>query len=156
MHEVCKKSAKLRRTGMHEVTLKSAQLESIRKKVCTKCAQKQISHHIKCAKRQKKSAKSLQKVCKTSKIVCIYSAKCTFCRLMHTFEKVCTNLPPDVLLRRLSPEGTMSTRLTHEFGCNCNWTDRVSPQSALILWDQRSMATSDTLASSSSTTNAVR
>jgi hypothetical protein len=80
---------------MHEVTLKSAQLESKRKKVCSKCAQKWISHHLKCAKRQKKSAQSLQKVCKTSKKVCIFSAKCTLCRLMHTFEKVCTNLPPD-------------------------------------------------------------
>ncbi len=49
-----------------------------------------------CAKRQKKSAQSLQKVCKTSKKVCIFSANCTLCRLMHTFEKVCTNLPPDV------------------------------------------------------------
>jgi hypothetical protein len=36
-----------------------------------------------------------------------------------------------LLLRRLSPEGTMSTRLTHDLGCN--WTDRVSPQSALML-----------------------
>ncbi len=59
-----------------------------------------------------------------------------------------------LLLRRLSPEGTVSTRLTHDLGCN--WTDRVSPQSTLILWDHRSTATSDTLASSSSTTNVVR
>ncbi len=36
-----------------------------------------------------------------------------------------------LLLRRLSPEGTMSTRLTRDLGCN--WTDWVSPQSALIL-----------------------
>ena len=49
-----------------------------------------------CAKHKKKSAQSLHKVCKTSKKVCIFSAKCTLCRLMHTFEKVCTNLPPDV------------------------------------------------------------
>ncbi len=79
---------------MHEVTLKPAQLESIRKKVCTKCAQKRISHHLKCAKRQKKSPKSMQKVCKTSKIVCIYSVKCTLCRLMHTLKKCARIYPP--------------------------------------------------------------
>ncbi len=28
-------------------------------------------------------------------MVCIYSAKCTLCRLMHTFGKVCMRLPPD-------------------------------------------------------------
>jgi hypothetical protein len=78
------------------VTLKSAQLESIRKKVCTKCAQKRISHHLKCAKVKKSLQKVCKKVCKSSKIVCMYSDKCTHCRLMHTFEKVCTNLPPDV------------------------------------------------------------
>jgi hypothetical protein len=42
----------------------------------------------------------MQIVCKKSafhqKKVCIYSAKCTLGRLMHTFEKVCTRLPPDV------------------------------------------------------------
>ena len=54
-----------------------------------------------------------------------------------------------LLLRRLSAEETMSTRPTHDLWCNCNWTDRVSPQSTLILWDHRSTATSDTLASSS-------
>jgi hypothetical protein len=27
--------------------------------------------------------------------VCIFSANCTLCRLMHSFEKECTNLPPD-------------------------------------------------------------
>jgi hypothetical protein len=85
---------------MHEVTLKSAQLESKRKKVCIMCAQKWISHHFKCATLvqniKKKSAQSLQLVCKTSKKVCNLSANCTLCRLVHTFEKVCTNLPPDV------------------------------------------------------------
>ncbi len=65
MHEVCKKSAK-HRIGMHEVTWKSAQLESKRKKVCTKCAWKWISHHLKCAKCVQNVKKCLHKVCKKS------------------------------------------------------------------------------------------
>ena len=35
-----------------------------------------------------------------------------------------------LLLHRLSPEGTMSMRPTHDLGWSCNWTDRGSPQSA--------------------------
>ncbi len=38
------------------------------------------------------SAKSLHFI---KKKLCIYSAKCTLCRLMHTVAKVCTSLPPD-------------------------------------------------------------
>ncbi len=92
MHEVCKKSAK-HRIGMHEVCTAGINKKESLHKVCMKAD----FTSFKVCKMSKKSANSLQKVCKTSKIVCIYSANCTLCRLIHTFEKVCTNLPPDVI-----------------------------------------------------------
>ncbi len=91
MHKVCKKSAK-HRISMHEVCTAGIKKKESLHKVCTKAD----FTSFKVCKTSKKSAKSLQKVCKTSKKVCIYSAKCTLCRLMRTFEKVCTSLPPNV------------------------------------------------------------
>ena len=74
---------------MHEVTLKSAQLESKRKKVCTKCAQKWISHHLKCAKRVQNVKKSLHKVCKKS---VKRQKKCAFFLPNAHFADLCTLL----------------------------------------------------------------
>ncbi len=77
VHEVCKKSAK-HRIGLHEVCTAGINKKESLHKVCTKAVFTSF------------------KVCKTSKKMCIYSAKCTLCRLMHTFEKVCMRLPPNV------------------------------------------------------------
>ena len=97
MHNVCKKSAK-HRIGMHEVTLKSAQLESKRKKVCKKCAWKWISHHLKCATLVQNIKKSLQKVCmkvyKTSKKCAIFLPNAHFADLCTLLKKCARICPP--------------------------------------------------------------
>ncbi len=89
MHKVCKKSAK-HRIGMHEVCTDgiNKNKESVRK-VCTKAD----FTSFKVCKTSKKVCKSLQK--SLQNVNNSNSAKCTLCRLIHTFEKVCTNLPPD-------------------------------------------------------------
>ena len=114
LHQVCIRCRK----GVHEVcTMESCSLQ----KVCIWSA-KSLQIQNKCAwslqnlnhllqKVCKKSAqsvhgsiwstekvcKSLHKVCISSKKVCKKSSKRRLCRLMQTFEKVCTSLPPNVM-----------------------------------------------------------